>query len=177
MDSLEIQNDPFLPSWYAIHCRSRHEAKVETGLLHRGLETFLPRMVIRSRRRDRKALLEVPLFPGYLFAYMRLEPVTFREVVMMPGVLRILGVTGHFIPVPAEKIASIRTIVESSRPYYPYPYLDRGMRVRIIEGPLSGATGIILQRRDKKRRLVVGVELFCRAVAVELADEAIEPYD
>ena len=79
MDSLKIDDLTSRHSWYAIHCRSRHEAKVEAGLLHRGLETFLPRLVIRSRRRDRKAFLEVPLFPGYLFAYMPLEPLTFRE--------------------------------------------------------------------------------------------------
>jgi transcriptional antiterminator NusG len=176
MDLPQINDLPADPSWYAIHCRSRHEAKVENGLLYRGIAAFLPRLVVRSRRRDRKVLIEVPLFPGYLFAHLPLEPLTFREVVMMPGVVRILGVKGHFTPVPTEKIDSIRTIVTSNRPYYPHPYLDRGMRVRIVDGPLAGANGLII-RRSKKRRLVVGVELFCRAVAVELEDDALELCD
>jgi hypothetical protein len=36
--------------------------------------------------------------------------------------------------------------------------------------------GIILQQRDRKRRLVVAVELFQRSVAVELEEEAVEPW-
>ena len=71
---------------------------------------------------------------------------------------------------------SIKAIVDSDRPYYPWAYLGQGQQVRIMEGPLSGTIGIILRRREKKRRLVVAVELFQRSVAVELEDEAVEPY-
>lgn len=48
--------------------------------------------------------------------------------------------------------------------------------MRTLEGPLAGVIGIILKRREKKRRLVVAVELFQRSVAVELEDEAVAPY-
>jgi len=41
---------------------------------------------------------------------------------------------------------------------------------------LSGTIGIILRRREKKRHLVVEVEMFRRSVAVELEDEAVELY-
>jgi transcription antitermination factor NusG len=44
------------------------------------------------------------------------------------------------------------------------------------EGPLSGTIGIIQRRCEKKRHLVVAVELFQRSVAVEMEDEAVEPY-
>ena len=45
-----------------------------------------------------------------------------------------------------------------------------------MEGPLAGTIGIILRRQEKRRHLVVAVELFQRSVAVELEDEAVEPY-
>ena len=54
--------------------------------------------------------------------------------------------------------------------------LQRGMQVRISEGPLTGTVGIILRRRGRKRRLVVAVELFQRSLAVELEEEAVEPW-
>ena len=60
-------------SWYVVHTRSRHEAKVQSGLQARGLEVFLPRITVRSRRRDRFQLLEVPLFSGYLFVHTDLS--------------------------------------------------------------------------------------------------------
>lgn len=39
----------------------------------------------------------------------------------------------------------------------------------------AGTISVILRTREKKRRLLVAVELFQRSVAVELEDEAVEP--
>lgn len=58
--SLQAQPENLLP-WYVIHTSSRHEVKVEVGLTMKGLEVFLPRVMVRSRRRDRLRMLEVPL--------------------------------------------------------------------------------------------------------------------
>ena len=164
------------PAWYVIHARSQHEAKVESALQHKGLEIFLPRITVRSRRQDRRVFLQVPLFPGYLFVHTVLESFAYHEIIKLPGVVRLLGINGHPRPVPPEQVDSIKAIVESDRPYYPWAYLGQGRQVRIMEGPLAGTIGIILRRREKKRRLVVAVELFQRSVAVELEDEAVEPY-
>lgn len=164
------------PAWYIIHSYSRHEGKVESGLQHQGLEIFLPRITVRSCRRDRKRLLEVPLFPGYLFVHTVLEPAAYYAIIRSKSVVRLLGGRSGPKPVPDETVNSIKAIVESDRPYYPGPYLTRGMKVCIVEGPLMGAVGIIQARREKKRRLVVTVELFHRAVMVEVEDEAVEPW-
>ena len=163
-------------AWYVIHARSKHEAKVEAALQQKGLEIFLPRISVRSRRQDRRVFLNVPLFPGYLFVHSVLDSFAYHEIITLPGVVRLLGINGHSRPVPAAQVESIKAIVESDRPYYPWVYLGQGKPVRILEGPLAGTTGIILRRQEKKRRLVVEVELFQRSVAVELEDEAVEPY-
>jgi transcription antitermination factor NusG len=162
--------------WYVIHTRSRHEAKVESALQQRGLEIFLPRVVIRSRRRDRKLLLEMPLFPGYLFVHTTLEHLTLYDIIKLKSVVRLLGGTTGPSPLSSETVDSIKTIINSDRPYYPGPYLKQGMKVRIVDGPLAGTVGIIQERRQKNRRLVVVVELFRRAVTVELEDEALDPW-
>jgi transcriptional antiterminator NusG len=164
------------PAWYVIHSRSKHEAKIESALHKKGLEIFLPRITVRSRRQDRRVFLEVPLFPGYLFVHTVLEPFAYYEIIKLPGVVRLLGIHGYPKPVSPEQVASIKAIVESDRPYYPWVYLGKGKPVRILEGPLAGTVGIILRRQEKKRRLVVEVELFQRSVAVELGNEVVEPY-
>jgi transcription antitermination factor NusG len=46
--------------------------------------------------------------------------------------------------------------------------------VRVVEGPLAGVIGIIREYKDQKRKVVVEVELFRQAMAVELADDAVE---
>ena len=171
----ELNQDP---AWYVIQARHQHEAKVELALQRKGLEVFLPRITVRSRRRDRKLLLQVPLFPGYLFVHSSLDHQSYYEIIRPKSVVRLLG--GEFglpTPVPAEVVASVDAIVASRQPYYPWPYLQRGKRVCIMEGPLAGTVGVIVRTLDKKRRLVVAVELFQRSVAVELAEEVVESWN
>ncbi len=162
--------------WYVIHTRCHHEVKVEERLRNRGLEVFLPRLTTVSRRRDRKKLLHVPLFPGYLFVQNILESPTYYAILNLPGVVRILANNGRLQPVPTQTIKSIRLAVASDQPYYPHQYLQKGTRVRVMEGPLAGVIGIILESKEKKRKIVIEVELFRRAMAVELEDEAVEPW-
>jgi transcription termination/antitermination protein NusG len=163
------------PSWYAVYTKSRHEAKVENALLQKGVEVFLPRVTIASRRRDRKLLLKLPLFPGYLFVHTALDTFDYHEIIKAPGVVRLLG-NGSPAPVPEATIDTVKAIVESDQPFYPWPYLQTGKLVRVLEGPLSGTIGVIQGRKDKKRRLIVSVQLFQRSVAVELDGEAVESW-
>jgi transcription antitermination factor NusG len=166
---------PGAPAWYVIYTRCRHEDKVELRLRQQALEVFLPRSPVPSRRRDRKVFLEAPLFPGYVFIYSDLKPPTYREIIKLFGVVRVLGFNGGFSPVPQETVEAIRVAVASGRPCQPWPFVENGRRVRIIDGPLSGVTGTVVASRRTKRKLVVSVELFRRSVAVELADDALEP--
>jgi len=82
------------PPWYVIHARSKHEAKVELALRQKGVEIFLPRITVRSRRQDRRLFLQVPLFPSYLFVRTVLEPWAYYEIIKLPGVVRLLDING-----------------------------------------------------------------------------------
>lgn len=163
------------PPWYAIYTRSRHEAQVQSRLCSQGLETFLPLIDIRSRRRDRLKYIKVPLFPGYLFVHTTLDPGIYHKIIRIKGVVRIVGFANRCTPVAPGTVESIQLMLASGRRFDPWTYITRGKRVRIIDGPLAGAEGIVINKKDRKRRLVVAVEILQRSVAVELEDEAVEP--
>jgi transcription antitermination factor NusG len=159
-------------AWYVIHAQTRKEGEVETVLQRQGLEIFLPMVTTPSRRRDRKVMLQVPLFPGYLFINAQLDTNVFHKIIKAHNVFRVLG-NGRPAPIPGAEVQAIKAIVSGDRPYYPWRFLEKGKKVRVIDGPLTGVEGIILEMREQKRRLVVGVELFKRSVAVELADDSV----
>ncbi len=165
-----------LPAWYAVQTRSRHEAKVQSGLEARGFEVFLPRITVRSRRRDRFQLVEAPLFPGYLFVHTGLSAWAYGDIIRHCGVVRILGSKGRCTPVESEVLTSIHLLLESGRSAYPWPRLVPGRRIRVVGGPLSGAVGTIWRCKPGKRRLVVGLELLGRSIAVDLEEELVEPF-
>jgi len=162
--------------WYVIHSCCHHEAKVEERLLKMSLTVFLPRHTVISRRRDRKRLIQVPLFPGYLFIQDHFEPEIYHSVLNLPGVVRLLAIDGRLQAVPAATIAAIKAALASGRPHQPHAYLQKGKWVRVVEGPLAGVVGIVIKPRTDRRRIVIEVELFRQAVAVELEDEAVEPW-
>ncbi|MEX1330527.1 MAG: transcription termination/antitermination NusG family protein, partial [Desulfobacterales bacterium] len=47
--------------WYVLHTKSRHESVVNDLLLKKSIEAFLPKITVRSKRRDRKVTIRVPL--------------------------------------------------------------------------------------------------------------------
>ena len=59
-------------------------------------------------------------------------------------------------------------------PYDPHPYLQEGMVVEVVRGPLQGVKGILL-RKEKRHRLVLGVRLIQQAAAVEIDVTDIVP--
>jgi transcription antitermination factor NusG len=159
--------------WYALQVRPRYEKAVSTSLRGKGFEEFLP--VRRTRRiwSDRIAQVELPLFPGYLFC--RLEPGSPRgRVLSTAGVIQIVGVGNVPISVDPNEISAIRRLVESGVPAEKWPYLKTGNRVRIEYGALSGVEGILINVK-KQHRLVIGVSLLQRSVAVEVEREWVVP--
>ena len=159
--------------WYVIQTHCRTETRVQLALQRKGLDVFLPQMIIPRMRRGRKVMVHLPLFQSYLFVHTHIDSTVFHQIIRVDGVIRFLG-NGDPALVPPEQIESIRTIVDGDRHYYPWRYMEKGMRMRVIDGPMAGVVGTLIARKDKQRRLVVAVELFQRAVAVELDCEALE---
>ncbi|MGB3478635.1 MAG: UpxY family transcription antiterminator [bacterium] len=162
-------------SWYAAYTRCNHEKIVKKLLKEKDVVTFLPQIIVPSRRRDRKILIKRPLFPNYLFVELNEAHETWMKVFRTPGLVRICG-NDRPMPIPDEDIESIRIFINSDRNLYPLSCLKIGSRVQVISGPLTGAIGILVKESHKKRRLVVSLELMGQSVAATLFDDEIKPY-
>lgn len=76
--------------WFAISIRSHHEKKVARYLAEREIEHFLPMYrTVHQWTNYRRAVLELPLFPGYLF--IRIAPRERIRALELPGVLSLIG--------------------------------------------------------------------------------------
>ena len=151
--------------WYAVWTRSRHEQVVRTQLDEKQVAAFLPTMTRWSRWKDRKKQIDVPLFPGYVFA--RFDPGERLAVLKCSGVVSIVSFNGEPAPVPDHEIESIRTLVASTLPYDPCPTIKTGTLVEVSHGPLKGVVGR-LTRKGSQARLVLSVDLIGQAVSVQV---------
>jgi transcription antitermination factor NusG len=169
--SLQLETDPFSIeklNWFAIQVQGRREEFVAEFLASRGQEHFLPMRVPESANRRRLRRINAPLFPGYLFCRLNLTD-RHMPVVTIPGVIRLVGNGKRPLPVFDEEIHALQSVVASRLPIEPISVPDIGERVRIIRGPLCGVEGILLSLKGR-RRLVIGVQMIQRQVAVEIED-------
>jgi transcription antitermination factor NusG len=159
--------------WYAMVVKPQHEFKVFQGLQELAeVEAFFPSYKDKRIWSDRVKILDAALFPGYVFA--RFEyPARRVPVLRVAGVRSIVGFGHAPSALAEEEINTIRTLVNSSFPVRPWPFLREGQRVRIEHGPLSGVEGIILGQKDEWR-MVVSVELLQRSISVLLDRSILE---
>ena len=162
-----------MPPWFAVWTRSRAEKAVHEQLLRRGVESFLPTVPRWSRWKDRRKLIDWPLFPGYCFA--RFDPADSRLVLTCTGVATIVSFDGKLAPVPDAEVEAVRRLVTSDLQFDPCPLIKEGSRVEVIYGPLKGVTGLLV-KKDRHARLVLAVERIGRAVATTVDAADVRPY-
>jgi transcription antitermination factor NusG len=157
--------------WYAAYTRYRYEKRVAEMLKYRRIEHYLPLYEVVHPWKDRKARVQLPLFPSYVF--VRLDLRDRLSALTVPGVIRLVG---HPRPAPlsGREIEAIRNYLSHNLPIEPYPYLTSGKLVHIKAGPLAGLEGIIL-RRKSGYRVVINLDPIQRAMVVELPASDLEP--
>lgn len=170
MDTTVSQYEP-QPRWYAVYTTARHEKVVARQLGDRSVETFLPLYRSVNRWKDRRKLVESALFPSYVFVRIAIE--NRLRILQVPGVVSIVGSNGRFAALPDQEITSLRNGLENEVYAEPHPYLQIGRKVRIVRGPMAGAEGILMRKKDKYR-VVISLDVLMRSVAVELDGSDLE---
>ena len=159
--------------WYVLHTKSRFENVVNDGLAKKSIDVFLPKITVRSKRRDRKAMIRVPLFPGYLFVRTDLAPESHLEIVKTAGAVRLIGSKQGPVPVPEDTIDSLKIMVTGDHPVATGTSLKKGDKVLVVSGPFVGVTGTFI-RYGGKGRVVVNIEALGQYAGVEVSEDEIE---
>lgn len=157
-----------------VHTKSRFENVVYEGLTRKAKDVFLPRVTRRSRRRDRKAYVHTPLFPGYLFVKTGETPGERLEVLKTVGVVSMIGNRDRPIPVTEVVIESLRIMVLVNDPIETGPCFTAGEPVRVACGPFAGVEGAFL-RHQGSDRVVVNVPAMGQSASICVDADDVEP--
>jgi transcriptional antiterminator NusG len=160
--------------WFAVQTRPRHEKKAAAELQKRGFNIFLPVVSEVRQWSDRRMRVELPLFSCYAFVNM-VSVIEVRAAVLQAhGVLSFVGIGKQAIPIPAEEIENIRTLLARKVPFMAHPFLEIGQRVRIRGGALDGIEGILERRGNGNQRLVISVHTIQRSLSVQVDGYQVE---
>jgi transcriptional antiterminator NusG len=163
----------FIRSWYVLHTKSRFENVTSEGLIKKSIEVFLPKVQVRSKRRDRKVMVRVPLFPGYLFVKTDLKPNEHIEIVKTVGAVRLIGNKGGPITVPDETVESLMIMVQGNQLVSTGTRFKKGDKVIVVNGPFAGVTGTFVRYRGKER-VIVHVEALGQYAGVDVPEDDVE---
>ncbi len=161
--------------WYALLTRSRFENVVNDSIQKKSIDSFLPKIKVQSRRKDRKKIIDVPLFPGYLFVHISLEPKEQLNVLKTTGAVRILGSHNAPTPVPEQHIESLKLITTVGVDIVTgaSSTLQSGDPVMVINGPFLGVKGEFVNHNGKGR-VFIRVDVLGQFAGIEIDEDDIE---
>lgn len=156
--------------WVVLHTKSRCEKVLSEEMTLQGIDHFLPLVGQVKYYGRRKAFVNEPLFPGYLFLKGTLNDA--YQAARTKRVANILRV------VKQEQIAwelhNLWLAISSGARLDPFPALKKGVRVEISSGPFRGIQGIV-QEKARSNRLILQVETLGQAVGLELDGAILNP--
>jgi transcription antitermination factor NusG len=153
--------------WYAVRTRSNCETKIRLTLAGKGIENYLPTFREVHQWKDRKKVIERPLFPGYLFARIMDCPESRLCVLRSDGVVSILGNGETIEPVAEKEIEAVRRLLGSTTRCQAHPLLRQGAWVRVKRGSLKNMEGLLVRVKNQTR-LVLSITLLSQSVSTEI---------
>jgi transcription antitermination factor NusG len=157
--------------WYALYTYPRHEKSTAEWLGLHQIETFLPTYAVARRWKNRcTRLIQLPLFPRYLFA--RFSWVDRVQVLGSKSVVSIVSAGREPVALADSEIEALRIGLPQHKAE-PHPYLRLGQRARIRSGALAGMEGVILRKKNSFR-VVLTLEFIMQSVSVEVDGADLE---
>src|ERR1039458_830857 len=96
------------------------------------------------------------------------------RVLRAPGPVQSVTSQAQPAVIPDSEIRALESSLSAGLRLQPHPYLHQGARVRLKRGPLVGAEGIMIRRKERFR-LVLSIDLIMRSVVFEVDEADVEP--
>jgi transcription antitermination factor NusG len=161
--------------WFALLTRSNFEQTVYSHINKKKIEAFLPITRKPSKRKDRKLMIETPLFPGYVFVKSSMAPVDQLPILKTLGAVRLIGNSAGPVPVPECQIESLKLLTSVTQDLVTGNIIElkKGDPVIILEGPMAGLKGDFLEHKGKGR-VIIKLELLGSYAGVEIDFDKVE---
>ena len=154
-----------IKNWIVVRSKPRSEKIAYAQLKEKGIEAYLPLLKERRKWSDRKKWVEFPLFSSYLFAKIEIKNSIF--VLQTHGVSSLVKFGEEIAIVQDEVVNAIKLAIDGGYKLTPAEYFIAGNAVEVIEGPMRGVKGIVVQLKGKDR-LVIKIDAIQQALSIDI---------
>jgi transcription antitermination factor NusG len=138
---------------------------VEVCLKQKQINAYLPKYRVVRRWTDRKAVVDLPLFPGYVFVRPREDQ--YEDMRYIRGSCGLILTGTKPAAMPENDLEAVKLLVGSGAPRAVNTKLIPGQRVEVIAGPFIGIRGELIRSKSQER-LVINAFLLGSSVSVEV---------
>ncbi len=137
--------------WYVVYTRPRAEKKVSEEMTNLGIESYVPLQKQLRQWKDRKKWIEIPLITSYCF--VRISSKEYYNVLNSYNVVKYVTFEGKAAVIPEKQIDSLKQMLkqEDFDVAVTYENFKPGKKVEVIEGPMIGMKGELLEIRGKNK--------------------------
>lgn len=159
-------------AWYCLRTQIKREHLAAASLRRlEDVEVLCPRLRYRKATRRGKIWWVEPLFPGYLLARFDFEEQE-RAVSYAQGVSKILRFGERVPAVPDGFVNDLRVELEKQESEKEVitvaPTISPGDEVEVVEGPLQGMTGQVVDVRPAQERVKIFVDFLGQQQPVDV---------
>jgi transcription antitermination factor NusG len=159
-----------LNGWYVIYTRPKYEKKVQEELVSKKYISYLPLIKKTSIWSDRRKVIDMPLFPSYVFVYLN-DIRIYYKLLQIKGIVNFIKFENKFVTVKELEIERIKQIV-SNCSQIKLTDLKIGEKKTILSGPLSGLECEIIAIKGKYK-IIVSFESLKQNVIAEITTEQL----
>ena len=163
--------------WYVIHTYSGYEKKVEANIWKLIENRNLQDIIIDTRVPEEddpdkpEGKAKIKIFPGYVFIKMIMSDDSWHAIRGIRGVTGFVGPESKPVPLTEDELKNMRFEKEEAN-------FEVGDTVKILEGPLAGHTGKVIELSAQQNKVKMMVDLFMgRETEVDLEIQQVEPLD
>lgn len=162
--------EPRIDPWLVLRTRSRHESAVETSLQQKRINAYLPKRHVVRRWKGRKRVVELPLFPGYVFVQPSVDQ--YENIRYIRGSCGLVLLGSKPAAMPERDLEAVKMLVGSGAELEVNPKLIPGQRVKVIAGPFAGIQGELFRIKSQEH-LVINAHLLGSSVSVVVDSDMI----
>ena len=160
--NLEVAKDD--EKWFVIHTRPRCEKKLAKFAFENKTNYYLPQIDSFRQYKHRKVKFTKPMFSGYMFTKCSFQ--VKRELLLT-------GYVANFIKVINDKVLTkelqeIYLGKERGASYQQTEFIKKGIKVKIISGPLKEMTGYV-ENESNIEIIILSVSMLRQAVSVTVS--------
>jgi len=127
------------------------------NLERQGFETFLPKMEITQRQKNKFLVKNVYVFPGYMFVYFDPHIITWTKINSTYGVSKILAFNKKPSEISSDLILELKIRYEINSNSMQKEKLQKGDSIKFYSGPFADLIAKV-ESVDEKNRIWILLE-------------------